>query len=188
MESGASATSRSDVSSSCAGPDASPCPHCPQNLNWAGFEAPQALQIRSTLEPQYPQKTTLGGFSLPQLGHWTTPASLSAEAHIRAENGVDMLPAVRFDVLQSRRAFMRAYIEAPIKATLSVTDTCPLECAHSIDFHEMATLEYDITHYQPILFACDGMGELTQRVGGFFADFDDDTPARLAPRSVSLGT
>jgi phenylalanine-4-hydroxylase len=49
-----------------------------------------------------------------------------------------------------------------------------------IDFHEMATLEYDITHYQPILFACDGMGELTDRVGGFFADFDDDTPARLA--------
>ena len=26
---------------------------------------------------------------------------------------------------------------------------------------------------------CDGMGELTERVGGFFAEFDDDTPARL---------
>ena len=49
-----------------------------------------------------------------------------------------------------------------------------------LDFHAMATLEYDITHYQPILFACDGMGELTERVGGFFAGFDDDTPARLA--------
>ena len=49
-----------------------------------------------------------------------------------------------------------------------------------VDFLAMATLDYDITHYQPILFACDGMGELTERVGGFFADFDDDTPARLA--------
>jgi phenylalanine-4-hydroxylase len=49
-----------------------------------------------------------------------------------------------------------------------------------VDFHAMATLEYDITHYQPILFAVDGMGELTESVGGFFADFDDDTPARLA--------
>ena len=49
-----------------------------------------------------------------------------------------------------------------------------------VDFHAMATLEYDITHYQPILFACDGMGELTERVGGFFAAFDDDTPERLA--------
>jgi phenylalanine-4-hydroxylase len=49
-----------------------------------------------------------------------------------------------------------------------------------VDFHEMATLEYDITHYQPILFACDGMAELTERVGGFFAEFDDETPARQA--------
>jgi len=47
-----------------------------------------------------------------------------------------------------------------------------------VDFHAMATLDYDITHYQPILFACDGMGELTDRVGGFFAAFDDDTPER----------
>jgi phenylalanine-4-hydroxylase len=49
-----------------------------------------------------------------------------------------------------------------------------------VDFHAMATLEYDITHYQPILFAVDGMGELSDRVGGFFAAFDDDTPERLA--------
>ena len=49
-----------------------------------------------------------------------------------------------------------------------------------VDFHAMATLEYDITHYQPILFAADGMGELSDRVGGFFAAFDDDTPERLA--------
>jgi phenylalanine-4-hydroxylase len=56
-----------------------------------------------------------------------------------------------------------------------------------IDFHAMATLEYDITHYQPILFACDGMGELTERVGGFFADFDDDTPERLARAAGAAG-
>lgn len=49
-----------------------------------------------------------------------------------------------------------------------------------VDFHAMATQDYDITHYQPVLFACDGIGELTDRVGGFFADFDDETPARLA--------
>lgn len=49
-----------------------------------------------------------------------------------------------------------------------------------IDFHAMGTLDYDIGRYQPILFACDGMSELTDRVGGFFAEFDDETPARLA--------
>src|SRR5829696_7846014 len=58
----------------------------------------------------------------------------------------------------------------------------------AVDFHEMATLEYDITHYQPILFAADGMGELIERVGGFFAEFDDDTPARLAPKRAVLRT
>jgi phenylalanine-4-hydroxylase len=48
-----------------------------------------------------------------------------------------------------------------------------------IDFHAMATLEYDITHYQPTLFAADSMDHLIETVGGFFAECDDDTPARL---------
>jgi phenylalanine-4-hydroxylase len=48
-----------------------------------------------------------------------------------------------------------------------------------LDLLEMGTIEYDITHYQPVLFCADGMGELETVVGGFFASFDDDTPARL---------
>ena len=52
-----------------------------------------------------------------------------------------------------------------------------------VDFDQMATLAYDISHYQPILFACDGMSELTDRVAGFFAEFDDDVAARLVPRN-----
>jgi phenylalanine-4-hydroxylase len=48
-----------------------------------------------------------------------------------------------------------------------------------LDLLEMGTIEYDITHYQPILFCADGMGELENVVGGFFERFDDDTPARL---------
>ncbi len=48
-----------------------------------------------------------------------------------------------------------------------------------LDLLEMGTLEYDITKYQPILFCADGMGELEEVVGGFFAAFDDDSPARL---------
>ncbi|MFC7879538.1 phenylalanine 4-monooxygenase [Isoptericola sp. NPDC057391] len=48
-----------------------------------------------------------------------------------------------------------------------------------LDFYSMGTVEYDISHYQPTLFACDGMSELTERVGEFFAEFDDETPARL---------
>jgi phenylalanine-4-hydroxylase len=54
-----------------------------------------------------------------------------------------------------------------------------------LDFLAMGTLEYDIGHYQPVLFACDGMRELEERVGGFFAGFDDDVPARLQRDAVA---
>jgi phenylalanine-4-hydroxylase len=48
-----------------------------------------------------------------------------------------------------------------------------------LDLLEMGTLEYDITKYQPVLFCAEGMGELESVVGGFFAGYDDETPARL---------
>jgi phenylalanine-4-hydroxylase len=49
-----------------------------------------------------------------------------------------------------------------------------------LDFHEMGTIDYDITHYQQVLFAAASMTQLVDAVGDFFAGFDDDTPARLA--------
>jgi phenylalanine-4-hydroxylase len=54
-----------------------------------------------------------------------------------------------------------------------------------LDLLEMGTLEYDITHYQPVLFCADGMGELEEVVGGFFEAFDDDTPARLRGNALT---
>ncbi len=48
-----------------------------------------------------------------------------------------------------------------------------------LDFAAMATVDYDITHYQPVLFAAESMDHLVDAVGGFFAACDDDTPARL---------
>jgi phenylalanine-4-hydroxylase len=48
-----------------------------------------------------------------------------------------------------------------------------------LDILAMATQEYDITKYQPVLFCADGMGELEDVIGGFFATFDDDVPERL---------
>ena len=48
-----------------------------------------------------------------------------------------------------------------------------------LDFHEMGTLEYDITHYQPVLYAARSMDHLEESVGAFFETCDDDTPARL---------
>jgi phenylalanine-4-hydroxylase len=48
-----------------------------------------------------------------------------------------------------------------------------------IDLAEMGTIDYDITHYQPVLYRAESMDHLEQVVGGFFATCDDDTPARL---------
>ena len=48
-----------------------------------------------------------------------------------------------------------------------------------IDFHQMGTIDYDITHYQPVLFAADSLDHMVDSVGAFFAEFTDDTPARL---------
>jgi phenylalanine-4-hydroxylase len=55
----------------------------------------------------------------------------------------------------------------------------PLEIA------EMGILEYDITKYQPILYAADGIEQLLDVVGAFFESCDDNTPARYARRRAS---
>ncbi len=43
-----------------------------------------------------------------------------------------------------------------------------------LDFAAMGTVAYDITRYQPVLFAARSMGHLVDALGGFFATFDDD--------------
>ena len=48
-----------------------------------------------------------------------------------------------------------------------------------IDFAQMATLDYDITDYQPVLFAAESFSHMVDVVGNFFATCDDDTPQRL---------
>jgi phenylalanine-4-hydroxylase len=48
-----------------------------------------------------------------------------------------------------------------------------------LDLHQMGTLNYDITAYQPILFRADSLTHLEDVVGGFFSTVDDDLAARL---------
>lgn len=48
-----------------------------------------------------------------------------------------------------------------------------------LELTEMATLNYDITTYQPILFAAESVGQLEDVVGTFFASCDDDVPERI---------
>lgn len=55
-----------------------------------------------------------------------------------------------------------------------------------LDVAAMGVQGYDITHYQPILFAARSMDHLEEVVGGFFAEADDDLCARLA-RTAGAG-
>ena len=53
-----------------------------------------------------------------------------------------------------------------------------------LDIAEMGVLDYDITKYQPILYAADSLDQLLDVVGGFFEACDDDAPARFGRRTV----
>ncbi len=48
-----------------------------------------------------------------------------------------------------------------------------------LDLHVMATIPYDITTYQPVLFRAESLDQLEDVVGGFFDTVDDDSADRL---------
>ncbi|WP_114561570.1 phenylalanine 4-monooxygenase [Desertihabitans aurantiacus] len=48
-----------------------------------------------------------------------------------------------------------------------------------LDLASMGTLNYDITSYQPVLFAADSLDQLEDVVGVFFTEVDDDRAAAL---------
>ena len=47
------------------------------------------------------------------------------------------------------------------------------------DLAAMGTLDYDITRYQPVLFAAASFERMVDDLTAFFAGYDDDTPARF---------
>jgi phenylalanine-4-hydroxylase len=48
-----------------------------------------------------------------------------------------------------------------------------------LDIVEMGTLDYDITRYQPVLFAASTFNEMVDVAGAFFESFDDEVAERL---------
>lgn len=56
-----------------------------------------------------------------------------------------------------------------------------------LDLADMGTLNYDITAYQPVLFAAQSVAHLEDVVGDFFATVDDDTAAAVRHEAVRRG-
>ena len=48
-----------------------------------------------------------------------------------------------------------------------------------LDIVEMGTADYDITHYQPVLYRAESVAEVVETVGGFFTTCTDDSIAEL---------
>ncbi|SDD56508.1 phenylalanine 4-monooxygenase [Auraticoccus monumenti] len=54
-----------------------------------------------------------------------------------------------------------------------------------LDLADMGTLNYDITAYQPVLFAAESLDHLDDVVGTFFSRVDDDSAAELHARGLA---
>lgn len=48
-----------------------------------------------------------------------------------------------------------------------------------LDVIEMGTVEYDITHYQPVLYLAESLDQVREVVGGFFRDCSDESIAAM---------
>jgi phenylalanine-4-hydroxylase len=85
---------------------------------------------------------------------------------------------LEFGVIRERRE-LRAY-GAGLLSSYGEIDEFRHADIRALDVAEMGVQEYDITRYQPVLYAAESMGHLSDTLGGFFAECDDDTPARLS--------
>jgi phenylalanine-4-hydroxylase len=52
-----------------------------------------------------------------------------------------------------------------------------------IDLVEMGTADYDITHYQPVLYRAESLDEVREVVGGFLADCTDESIDEMRARA-----
>jgi phenylalanine-4-hydroxylase len=54
-----------------------------------------------------------------------------------------------------------------------------------LDLIEMGTADYDITHYQPVLYRAESLDEVREVVGGFFRTCTDDSIAELRAQGAA---
>jgi phenylalanine-4-hydroxylase len=55
-----------------------------------------------------------------------------------------------------------------------------------IDVVEMGTADYDITHYQPVLYRAESLDEVREVVGGFFASCSDESIDEMRTRAGAV--
>jgi phenylalanine-4-hydroxylase len=80
--------------------------------------------------------------------------------------------------VMSERDELRAYGAGILSSYGEIEEFRKMEI-RPLDLRDMATTEYEVTHYQEVLYRADSLSHLEDLVGGFWAGCDDDSIARL---------
>lgn len=118
-------------------------------------------------DPQVAELNRLAGAAARRV---TTPEALKAVADV-------FWFTIEFGVLWEGDE-LRAYGAGILSSYGEIEEFRSMEI-RPLDFAAMATIDYDITHYQQVLFAAESFDHMVGEVGEFFAGCDDETPARL---------
>jgi phenylalanine-4-hydroxylase len=94
--------------------------------------------------------------------------------------------SLEFGVIYERDG-LRAYGAGILSSYGEIEEFRAMEI-RPLDIALMGAQEYDITSYQPVLFAAQSMDHLEDVVGGFFASADDDAPARYGVAGAVAGS
>jgi len=114
-------------------------------------------------------------------------AAGAATERVESEAAVQMIADVFWFTLEFGVMYeageLRAYGAGILSSYGEIEEFRTMEI-RPLDIQAMSTVDYDITSYQPVLFAAASFGELEDVVGGFFTSVDDDTPERLGITAV----
>ncbi len=88
---------------------------------------------------------------------------------------------MEFGVVKERGE-LRAY-GAGILSSVGETETFRSATVRPVDIVEMGTVDYDITHYQPLLYGFSSPTELEEVLTDFFARFDDSYHEELLAKA-----
>jgi phenylalanine-4-hydroxylase len=122
-------------------------------------------------DPQVAELNRLAGAAARRV---TTPEALKAIADV-------FWFTIEFGVLWEDGE-LRAYGAGILSSYGEIEEFRSMEI-RPLNFAAMATIDYDITHYQQVLFAAESFDQMVAEVGEFFAGADDETPARLGVQS-----
>jgi phenylalanine-4-hydroxylase len=115
-------------------------------------------------------------------------AAGAATQRVQTETAVQMIADVFWFTLEFGVMYedgeLRAYGAGILSSYGEIEEFRSMEI-RPLDIKAMATVDYDITSYQPVLFGAASFGELEDVVGTFFETVDDDTPARTGIAAVA---